>query len=84
MPHLTSSISYFQPTSPLGARSCPGSRCRDSGRLGLFRGRQAGVFSKLYNVNSCVNFLSENNELTVSFNFLCSTLEFFVVKIKLE
>ena len=33
----------FSATSPLGARSCPGSRCRDSGRLGLFRGRQAGI-----------------------------------------
>ena len=34
----------FSATSPLGARSCPGSRCRDSGRLCPFRGRQTGVF----------------------------------------
>ena len=36
--------SYIGQTSPHGARvSRPGSHCRDSERLGLFRGRQAGI-----------------------------------------
>ena len=36
----------FGQTSPYGARvSRSRLRCRDSERLGLFRGRQAGVFS---------------------------------------
>ena len=37
--------SYIGQTSPYGARvSRSRLRCRDSERLGLFRGRQAGVF----------------------------------------